>query len=297
MSFSINVTSSKDGSVPKVTHSGSFTRAISQQDMDQLGITTGKLKEAIKELYTRSPNDVYLTKPAGKYKLFEKYGWPPVMVEFTVKSATASFGGHKNVAIAGTVATNSSKITANFMSSIENQYSEDITAGWDTQKSISMSESVTVSFGDPEIGLGASSQTTFTYAQSWGQNWSKTVSNTLINQDQIDMTLPPNTSARAEISLNQELIVVDVEFECRIIGTLACNYKNKLSLSKNNSHHFWPFPVTRVFRQAGIPTSFTDKLTLNIGTYTDVNLSVVNVDNGQTLYTIAIDKLELEPQS
>jgi hypothetical protein len=253
---------------------GSERHVITGKEVESFKITDKPLKAAIKEYFGKSPNDAFLHSPTPWNDLYTTYGWPQVQTVLDVDKVTILDVTSEPVIVAQQAFKNESKVPATFNCGISQSVTDTSSSTWSHTEALTFSQKITY-----KVGI-VGGDSTFTFAETFGQNTTETKTVTLGATSGVSVPLSPGQSVLAVLKASRGVMKVQVDYRAYLIGDTAVNYNPEYQ-----GHHFWALPIGNVMAAGGISNVKTVTEYLEIGFYADSETKLLDLATGEELMT------------
>lgn len=261
-----------------VNGSGILENVITDSEQRVFRLEERDIRQAIRAIGGRDPNDVFVRSPTPWGDLYRTYNWRQVHRMTQVKNAQViSFETVPEI-VSVTELVNNSSVVGTFFTEMSTEVQNTTSFGWDVQHGISIGQSVSYGIGM----LGA--ETSFEYSHGWGNNGEVTESVTLSTGSSVSAELAPGQSVVATLIANRGRARVLVEYISFLNGNVAANY-NPI----HNGHHFWRYPVGNIMDALNNHNSRITTETIDIGMYSSARVELRDKKTTRLLRTIMLD--------
>lgn len=263
MGFQIRIVAGTDAKNSSATATGEDRHIITDRERKSFGVEDEALRAAVGEYFGKGPKNAYLHSPTPWNDLYKTYGWAQVETLVTVVRAEVIEITSEPVAVRKVTWKNEAQSgTAHYEATLTQQVATETHHNWSKSETVEIGQ--TISYGVDVPGGSVGGETTFTYAQSWGdeKGWRK--EDTIGTEDVVSSELGPRETRTVTLSANKGTMRVRITYRAILTGKTAINYKNKYK-----KHHFWGLSLSGVMQAGGIPNEiiFTEDIT--VGFYSD----------------------------
>jgi hypothetical protein len=278
MGIEISIQTGLSTATANASGSGREQHVISDTEVKSFGIQDKSLKTAVGQYFGKTPNDAYLKSPATGNDLYSTYGWPQVQTVLLVDSVTITGITSEPVIVAQQTFKNNSAVAATFNVGISQSVANTASSTWSRTDTLTCAQKITYKVGF--AGIGGGGETSFTYAESWGESKTESQTVTVGTTSGVSVPLSPGQSVVSVLTASRGVMKVRVVYRAHLIGDTATNYNPKYK-----DHHFWAFGIGRVMDAGGIKNVQTVTEDLEIGFYANSQVELRDPSTGATLTT------------
>lgn len=281
MGIDISIVAGQDQSTSSVNASGTVQHIITDQERKTFRLGDKQLKDAVNAYFGKSPDDAYLHSPTPWNDLYKVYSWSEVQTVLVVQSAEILGITSEPVIVKTQEFANNSDKKANFNVAISESVNHTVSSSWSTGGTLSIGKSISCSVNF--LGMGAGSETSISYSQSWGVGGEKSESITVGSTAGIDVELDPGESVISELSASRGVMKVRIRYKAYLIGYTAVNY-----CPRYKDHHFWALRIESVMSKSGISNSVNSTEDIEIGYYSNSKIELKNAKTGTLKATMVM---------
>jgi hypothetical protein len=247
-----------------VSYGGDVVRQTTDQDRATFGIPTDQtVKDAMKALYGKAPNDVFYTDPTkwddANYRI---YGWPPLSVRLVPQNAEVTDVKIEAAQIF------SAEYPNNTDQEIEGEFDDTINrsntqaTNWSQTQTLSVSEEVGITIGF------FGSKTNLSYQQAWQKGGSESSEVTLGSRIVLRFPIPPHETRWVTSVGFLGTAKITITYAASLTGIIYCNYSDPYAIPAGGSkHHFYGIGIENVLNQLGKPNQLLMKQTIDVTSY------------------------------
>jgi hypothetical protein len=244
-----------------VTYGGDVVRQTTDQDRATFGIPTDQsVKDAVKALYGRAPDDVFYNDPTkwndANYRI---YGWPPLSVRLVPQGAEVTDVKVEAAQIF------SAEYPNNTDQQIEGEFEDTISKSNTQATNWSQTQTLTVS---EEIGITIGffgSKTNLSYQQAWQKGGSESSEVTLGSRITLRFPIPPHESRWVTSAGFLGTAKVTITYAASLTGLVYCNYGSPFAIPAGGStHHFYGIGIDSILNQLGKSNQLLMKQTTDV---------------------------------
>jgi hypothetical protein len=273
MGIEVSIKAGLTADTSSVSASGSVQHVITDTEVKSFGIQDGQLKNAIGKYFGKNPNDAYLHSDTPWGDLYKTYNWPQVQTVLVVESATITGITSEPTIVASQVFANNSNVKGTFNVGISQQVADTTSNTWSTTDTITVGQKFTynVSF----LGAGGGGETSFSYAHSWGESKTESLTVTVGTSSGVSVTLDPGQSVTAQLTASRGVMKVRMVYKAYLMGDTAINYNPTYE-----GHHFWALDIGGVMAAGGIQNIQRVTEVISIGFYSNSKIELLD-SNGK----------------
>ena len=271
MGITISIIASDSAKNSSVQASGSIEHVITNNEANIFGLDDHGLKSAVDDYFGRTPDDAYLHKPTPWGDLYTRYGWPQVKSTMNVISAEVLEMTSEPVALASRRFDNNHSTPATFNADLSDTVTESTESNWSETYGFEVGQ--TISYGVEFSGVNIGGETSMSYSQEFGRGGSQSKEVSISTTSGVSFELAPGEQAEVEMTGSRGVLKVQLTYEITLSGDTAVNYN-----PTHKGHHFWALPINAVLESAGKPTSFTMTEVIEVGYYSNGEISVNKIN-------------------
>lgn len=260
-------------------YSGEDTSTITAGERSIFNLTDENILLGIYNYHQGVPRDVFLHDPTGNWNLFNQYNWRPTTVVVSPVVANVLDVASEPIAVLTQTFTNDHPtLSANFNVQLTQQIQNTVRTSWSRTAQVGSTSSI--NFGVQGFGAGGS----ITFGSTWGQ--ASDVSETVVigTAAGMQITLGPGESVVAELVATRGSIVVDIDYEARLMGRVVGNYPKK-----HLDSHFWAYDVNTICEAAELPDAVvTNTQTVNVGFFSEGNIRLYDGRTRKILASVPV---------
>jgi len=267
MGINVNIIAGSTAEASSVRASGSIVEIITDTQAQLFGLSDSGLKNAVKAFFGQAPNDAYLHSPTPWGDLYMTYGWPQVQSTLDVISAQVLTLKSNPVALGTRKYTNNGATVATFTADLTDTVNETTETSWSQTQGVEVGQ--TISYGVEFSGVNIGGETSISYSQEFGVGGSESKEVSISATSGVSFELVPGQSAEVDFNASRGVLEVELVYQLSLSGDVAVNYNPTYK-----GHHFWGLGVNQVLQGAGLSTTFQYKETIEIGYYSNGEITV-----------------------
>lgn len=245
----------------KVVAHGSDQHILTVEEKDHLfGLSDQAIKNAAGKEMGKVPANAFLGEKDG---MFAKYGWKPVQVVTTVKSAEIIDFSSKPIVVNSTLMENNLPDVVPMTTKVSHEVSNTIETSW--SKSVSKENKQTLHYGFSWLGGGNE----WTDTETWGVEVKKSTTYVLGSCQEITVPVRPKSAAKAFLSASQATMHIKIVYVSSLVGNVGINYDPQYK-----AHYWWALDVGNVMSDAGINNAVETSQIISVDYYTDALIRV-----------------------
>lgn len=256
----------------KVHMAGAHVSLLGEMEKAAFGLTDDNLKQAITTMGMK-PDNVFLNDPTPWGDLFETMNWEPTRMIFEPKKAEILSSKTEKVIVKS--------------SSIHNMHTEPMTRKVDMKQTLmntitskwSKEAELDVKNIHYKIHRMTPESEEYSFISNGLEDLEKLEPVTV--GDLMEVTLEPRQSLVVELHATAENMMVRVDFEAKLAGTVALNFDNKYE-----GHRFWSVDINSLLTAGGIKKVMHSSEFINAVQFRDAKVLVKEAATGKVINSV-----------
>ena len=274
----INVDISATNDNKREVHiSGSVTNLITEEERKTFGLTDEKVKQTIAKYFGTIPDNVYLQSPTPWGNLFKTMNWQQIRRVVLPQKAAILSAKSEPVLVKTKEFLNEGSTEKSFNTEMIEYVTNAVSSKWDSDGKLDV-EDVLYEFD-------MKTEPTFlTFLSKWGEDTDKYMPMTIGSQ--VQMTLAPKQKVLTELYVTKEEMVIRVDYETSLEGSVAMNF-DKLY----KGHKFWSVNINNILASGGLKTVVHTSEMIDFVQFTDPRVVVKDAMSGEVIKTVLLKVL------
>ncbi|CAH0718616.1 unnamed protein product, partial [Brenthis ino] len=253
---------------------GSIVNVISKTEQNTFGLTDEKLKQSVSKYFGLVPDNVYVHSPTPWGDLYKTMNWEPIRRVVVPQKAAVLSVKSEPVLVARKEFVNEDVVPKTMKTEFREYVTNAISSKWDTEGELDVE--------DIMYELDMKTDPTFiSFSSKWGQDSDKYMPMTVGSE--IELTLAPNQKYVAELYVTKEEMMIRVDYETSLRGSVAINFDKEY-----RGHKFWAVDVNTLSTVGGFRKVVHSSEIIEYVQFIDANIVVKDPETEAVIKTLPL---------
>lgn len=256
----------------KVHMAGVQVSMLGEMDKAAFGLTDDKLKQALTNMGMK-PDNVFLNSPTPWGDLFETMNWEPTRMIFEPKRAEILSSKTEKVVVKSSNLHNTHTEPMTRKVDMKQTLMNTITSKWSKEGELDVKN---IHYN---IHMMTPESEEYSFISNGLEDIEKLEPVTV--GDVMEVTLEPKQTLDAELHVTAEHMMVRVDFEAKLAGTVALNFDNTYE-----GHRFWSVDINTLLTAGGMKKVMHSSEFINIVQFRDAKVLVKEATTGKVINSV-----------